>query len=379
MDFSLTTEQALLQENLLAFLDREYGVDKRKAMSGSAAAWDRTLWRRLGDELGVLGLAVPERAGGIGGGAVEVMVAMQCFGSALLVEPFVESSVQAAGLLQRAGGATADALLASLATGACVAVVAWNESADGSDPAQVSCTARIEDGSWRINGKKVGVVAAPWADRFIISARTADADGDSYGVSLFLVDANASGLQLTPYATIDGRWAADLQLDAVAAIGLLGAAGQAAPLLERMVDESIAAIAAEGLGIIRRMLDDTVEYTRQRRQFGQPLANFQVLQHRMVDMLLQCEMAESAVLRAALSMDASASERAAACSTAKVVIARACRFVGQNAVQLHGGMGMTEELRVGAYFKRATVIEREFGGADAHLSRLARHERDLAA
>jgi alkylation response protein AidB-like acyl-CoA dehydrogenase len=359
MDFSLTTEHTLLQENLLAFLDREYGVDQRK--------------------LGVLGLAVPARAGGIGGGAVEVMIAMQCFGSALLVEPFLECSVQAVGLLERTGGATADGLLASLATGTCVAVVAWNESADGSDPAQVSCSACVEDGTWRVNGQKIVVVAAPWADRFIVSARIADADGALNGVSLFLVDAHAQGLQLTSYATIDGRWAADLQLNAVAAIELLGEAGQAAPLLERMVDESIAAIAAEGLGVIRRMLDDTVEYTRQRRQFGQPLAQFQVLQHRMVDMLLHCEMAESAVLRATLSLDGHEAERAIACSTAKVAIARACRFVGQNAVQLHGGMGMTEELRVGAYFKRATVIERQFGGVDAHLSRLAQHERARAA
>ncbi|MES0875323.1 acyl-CoA dehydrogenase family protein [Sinimarinibacterium thermocellulolyticum] len=378
MDFSLTPEQTLLQQNLQAFLDREYGADVRSATSRSGAAWDRMFWRRLAVELGLLGLVVPENAGGIGGGAVEVMLVMQAFGSTLVVEPFLESAVQATGLLRRIGGTTVDALLASMARGERVVVVAWNESADGSDPALVSCAAHLEDGIWRLTGHKIGVAAAPWADWFVVSARTSGGDRDFQGISLFLIDARAPGLQRKSYATIDGRWSSDLYLEGAAA-ELLGVAGQAAPLLAQMFDEAIAALAAEGLGIIWRMLDETVEYTRQRRQFGQALANFQALQHRMVDMLLQCEMAQCAVLRATLSLAASEAERAHACSAAKVAIARACRFVGQNAVQLHGAIGMTNELPLGAYFKRATVIERELGGVDAHLVRLARHEQAQAA
>jgi len=374
MDFRPSTEQALLRGSLQAFLHDRYGFEARRKAVQSEPGWRPQLWTRLATELGLLGAALPEEFGGSGGSAVETMIIMEEFGSALVVEPYLETCVQAAGLLRRAGGAVAEQALAETVAGRRVLAVAWGEPGSRNDPACVGTRAEFRGGRWKLQGHKCVVSAAPWADQMIVTARTGDAPDT---VSLFLLDSPSPGLHLRAYPTIDGRRAADVHLKEVElpAERLLGTEGGALPSVRRMIDESIAAVAAEGVGVMRRLLADTVEYTRQRRQFGQAIASFQVVQHRLVDMLLHREMAESASLLATLSLDGSPRERGMAAAGAKVTVAQACRYIGQNAVQLHGGMGMTEELPLGSYFKRATAIEHEFGSVDQQLARHARLER----
>jgi len=374
MDFALTTEQALLRSSLQSFLRSRYGFEARRAATQSDAGWRRELWTALAQDLGLLGAALPESVGGAGGGAVDTMIVMEEFGAALVVEPYLETCVLAAGLLRRAGGVLAEQALSEIVQGERVFALAWSEPGSRHDPARIATRAELRQGRWLLSGHKAVVTAAPWADRLLVTAKT---EG---GVSLFLVDAAASGLRLQAYPTFDGRRAADIHFDGLElpVESLLGAEGGALPSLEQAIDEAIAAVAAESIGVMRRLLADTLEYTRQRRQFGQAIASFQAVQHRLVDMLLQREMAESASLLATLSLDAPAAERGRATAAAKVTVAQACRYIGQNAVQLHGGMGMTEELPLGSYFKRATAIESEFGGVDYQLARHARLERAAA-
>lgn len=384
MNFDFTEEQTLLRSTLQAFLRDHYAFDARRAAIESEAGWRRDVWRALADDLGLLSVTLPERAGGFGGGAVETMIVMEELGSALFIEPFLETCVMAAGVLTRVGGSAADALLADIAAGEAVVACAWLES--GADhrfggnsyrPSTVATQARRNaSGGWRLDGRKTVVMAAPWASKLLVSARTSGAAGDTAGISLFVVDKAALGVSTTDYATIDGRRASDIVFEKVElpADALLGHDGEALPILEQISDEAIAAICAEAVGVLKKMHADTVDYMQQRRQFGRPLASFQALQHRMVDMYLQLEMATSSMYLAALSMADVAPERARAASAAKVTVAKACRFIGQNAVQLHGAMGMTDELPLSHYFKRATTLEHEFGCVDFHLARHASFE-----
>lgn len=375
MDFALDQEQTMLRDNLQSLLRQQYGFSFRQAALHSPSGWRADLWQRFA-ELGLLGAAIPERAGGLGGGAAETMIIMQELGVALVLEPYLETCVIAGGLLERAGGPYADEALRSIVQGQSVIAPAWAEVTTHYGFEHVATRAERKVDTWMLNGRKCMVVAAPWADRLLVSARTEGADDDRAGISLFLVDRNAAGVTLIEYPTMDGRRAADVIFDEVRVRhdALIGEAGAALPSLERAGDEAIAAISAEAVGILKRMLADTLDYAKQRKQFGQTIASFQVLQHRMVDMHLQIEMAESASYRATLSLDAEPRERMLAASAAKVTIAEACRFVSQNAVQLHGGVGMTEELALGSYFKRAMMIVNEFGGINHHLARHARLE-----
>ena len=375
MNFDFTEEQTLLRDALQSFLRDHYTFDARRRAVLSDTGWRREIWQMLGRDLGVLGVAVPERAGGFGGGAVETMIVMEELGSALFVEPFLETCVMAGGALARLGGQVADAALASIAAGEAVFACGWEEADTGGAFARINTRARRNaQGGWRLDGAKQLVMAAPWATQLLIAARTAGARDDEAGLSLFVVDKHAAGITSRDYATIDGRWASDLVFEGVelGADALLGEEGGALAVLEASRDAAIAALCAEGVGVLRKLHGDTLDYTRERKQFGQPIARFQALQHRMVDMYLQVELASSAMYLAALSLDKSVAERQRATSAAKVTVAKACRFVGQNAVQLHGAMGMTDELALGHYFKRATVIESEFGSVDHHLARHAR-------
>ncbi|WP_322095052.1 acyl-CoA dehydrogenase family protein [Paraburkholderia bannensis] len=375
MDFEFTQEQTLLRDALQSYLRDHYTFEARRRAVLSDAGWRREVWQTLGRDLGVLGVAVPERAGGFGGGAVETMIVMEELGAVLFVEPFLETCVMAAGALARIGGEVADEALARIATGDAVFACGWEEAATGASLARIETRARRHaQGGWRLDGAKQVVMAAPWATQLLVAARTSGARGDDAGISLFLVDKHGRGVATRDYATIDGRWASDLVFDGVdvSAHALLGEEGGALALLEAVRDATIAAVCAEGVGVLKKLLGDTVDYTRERKQFGQPIARFQALQHRMVDMYLQVELAQSAMYLAALSLDEPAAQRQRATSAAKVSVSKACRFVGQNAVQLHGAMGMTDELALGHYFKRATVIESAFGGVDHHLARHAR-------
>ena len=377
MNFELTDEQKLLRSTLQAFLRDHYHFDARRSAVMSEAGWRRDVWDALAHDLGLLGLAAPERVGGFGGGAVEIMIAMEELGSVLFVEPFLETCVIAAALLSRLNHPVADDVLARIASGKSIVACAWVEAASGNVLAKIASTAqRRSGGGWRLDGRKAVVMAAPWASELLVAARTSGLPGDAHGISLFLVDKHAAGVSTFDYPTIDGRRASDVLFENVElpSEALLVAEGEAVLILDESNDGAIAAICAEAVGVLKKMHEDTVAYTQQRRQFGQAVASFQALQHRMVDMHLQIEMATSAMYLATLSLEADAAQRGRATSAAKVTIATACRFVGQNAVQLHGAMGMTDELALGHYFKRATMLEGEFGAADFHLARHARLE-----
>jgi alkylation response protein AidB-like acyl-CoA dehydrogenase len=374
MDFSFSTEQQLLRSSLQSFLADRYTFETRRMLSNSAPGWSPEIWRVFADELGILAMALPERLGGIGRDAVNTLVVMEELGRALVIEPYLETIVLCGGLLQRSGGDTADRLLAQIACGEQILAFAWAEPGMRFAPSRVAVSATRTDAGWTLGGVKSVVSGAPWASGFLVSARTAGSHEERQGVSLFWVDKSIAGVELREYPTVDGRRAADITFNNVklSAEALIGDQGEAAAIIEQVMDEGIAALCAEALGVIGRLHQDTLDYTRQRRQFGQAISSFQVLQHRMVDMYLEYEMARSATYLATMKLDKSAAERALAVSAAKVTVGNACKMVGQSAVQLHGGMGMTDDLALGHYFKRATVIESEFGGVDYHLARFAR-------
>ncbi|MBF6350392.1 acyl-CoA dehydrogenase family protein [Nocardia flavorosea] len=374
MDFTFTDEQQMLRDAVAGFLAARYDLEKSRSAVKTGAGWQPEIWRGLA-ELDVLGLTLPEETGGSGGGPVESMIIAEELGRALVVEPYVDTVVVGGGLLRRSGGEPAQELLRQIAQGAARVAFAALEPGSGEVRHDVSVTARRDGEGWVLDGAKIVVTGAPIATHLIISARTAGERRDQDGISLFLVEFDGSappaGVEVHRYRTIDDRVAADLTFTdfRLPADALLGAQGQAWPVIDATVDDAIAAVASEAVGLMRKVLDDTVEYTKQRQQFGVPISSFQALQHRMVDMLIELEQSIAAAYLAAYALDAEPAERARAISAAKVTIGRATRFIGQNSVQLHGAMGMTEELAIGHYFKRLTAIEYEFGNSSDHLAR----------
>jgi len=373
MDFSFSEEQVLLRDSLRKFLDAEYGFEARRASVASAAGWRREIWSAMARDLGLFSVALPAEAGGHGGGAVEHMIIMEELGRALVVEPYLETVVIGVEVLSRAQGEAAARRLREAVAGECVLAFAWAEPGMRYAVADIAATAQRDGRGWRLDGRKSMVTAAPWADALIVVARTRGSAGDPEGLSLFLADKDSAGLTTHDYPTIDGRRASDVIFDGVRLPGdaLLSEEGAASALIEEVIDRAIAALCGEAVGVARRLLADTIAYTNQRWQFGQPLSGFQALQHRMVDMFIQTERAVSASYLATLRLGSGAAERARAVSAAKVTVGQACHFVGANAVQLHGGMGMTDELPIGHYFKRALMIETEFGDVDHHRRRHA--------
>lgn len=373
MDFSLTEEQQLLRDSLADWLAHRYDLTRSREVSASGAGWQPEVWRAFADDLGILGATLPEEVGGSGGGPVEAMLISEQLGRALVTEPYVDTVVLGGGVLRRLPGTAA--VLEAIVGGSARIAPALLEASSGHAASSVATTARRVGEDWVVSGAKTVVPGAPQATHLLLSARTAGEQRDTDGISLFLVplDADVPGLQVRPFRTVDDRWAADLELDGVRlpADALLGEEGRGWDALAPALDEAIAAVAAEAVGCMRTVLADTVQYAKQRRQFGQPIGSFQVLQHRMVDMHIEIEQAVSAVHLVTLRLTAEPAERARAASAAKVTVARAARFVGQSAVQLHGGMGMTQELAIGSYFKRLTAIEYEYGTADMHLRRYA--------
>ncbi|WP_280397320.1 acyl-CoA dehydrogenase family protein [Nocardia carnea] len=374
MDFTFTDEQQMLRDAVAGFLAARYDLEKSRSAVKTGPGWQPEIWRGLA-ELDVLGLTLPEEAGGSGGGPVESMIIAEELGRALVVEPYVDTVVVGGGLLRRSGGEQAQALLATIAEGNARIAFAALEPGSGEVRHDVSVTARRDGDSWVLDGAKIVVTSAPVATHLIISARTAGERRDQDGISLFLVEFDAAappaGVEVHRYRTIDDRVAADLTFTdfRLPADALLGAEGRAWPIIDATVDDAIAAVASEAVGLMRKVLDDTVEYTRQRQQFGVPISSFQALQHRMVDMLIELEQSIAAAYLAAYALQAEPAERARAISAAKVTIGRATRLMGQESVQLHGAMGMTEELAIGHYFKRLTAIEYEFGNSSDHLAR----------
>ncbi|MEV5648804.1 acyl-CoA dehydrogenase family protein [Nocardia sp. NPDC052254] len=369
MDFEFTAEQQLLGDTVTEFLAARYDLESSRAAARVGAGWQPEIWRGFAEDVGILGAGLPESVGGFDGGAIETMIIAEALGSALVVEPYIDTAVLGGGLLRRAAGARAEELLRGIVSGSVLTAFAALEPDAGYNLHQVTTTARRDGDDWILDGAKTAVTSAPLATHLLVTARTATGTG----LSLFVVAADAAGLTQHTYRTIDDRRAADLILDGVRvpADALLGPEGAADDSLELAVDEAIAAICSEAVGAMRRVLADTVEYSKQRRQFGVPIGSFQVLQHRMVDMHLELEQAVAAAYLVTLKLDAEPPVRARAAAAAKATVARAAGFIGQHAVQLHGAMGMTEELAIGHFFKRLTAIRYEWGSADQHIARYA--------
>lgn len=362
MDFTFTDDQRQLRDAVQGYLQRNNGFSARTKTARSESGWSESLWRGLAEELGLLGLFVPGDLGGVSADPVTAMVVMEELGASLLVEPFLETAIVGAAALAASEGGEAE--LRAIARGDARFALAWAEPNTRFDRLPRATVARRDADGWRLDGSKSVVTAAPVATHLLVTA-LADAEP-----ALFLVEPGAAGVALQDFPTIDGRRAADVTFTQVR-LPISAPVLRGAGAIERLLDLATAMLGAEALGVLRRMLDDTIAFTRDRRQFGQPIASFQVIQHRLVDMYMRLELATSAVCRAVLSLDAAPAERMRAVSAMQVTVAEACRFVGQNAIQLHGGMGMTDEVAVTHYFRRATVIESEFGSADYHRRRFA--------
>ncbi len=381
MDFSFTEEQTLLRDTVAAYLGDHYDFDTRRAAVKSASGWRPEVWKAFAEELGILGASFAENVGGLGGGATETMIIMEEFGKALVVEPFLGTVVIGGGFMKHGAPTHAADMIGKIIGGEATIAFAYAEPQGRYNLANLATTARKDGAGWVLNGHKAVVIGAPWASHLIVTARTGGAQSEAGGVSIFLVEKSAPGVVTRDYPTVDGQRASEVYFEnvAVGADALIGPEGAALPLVEQVVDEAIAAICAEACGVMRKAHENTLDYTKQRKQFGVPIASFQVLQHRMVDMFIQLEQSISMTYMATIKVTEPAAERSKAVSAAKVQVGRACRFIGQNAIQLHGGMGMTDEMAVGHYFKRATIIEGAFGSVDHHLHRYETLSFDAAA
>jgi alkylation response protein AidB-like acyl-CoA dehydrogenase len=374
LNFEFSDEQRQLHDAVERYLGEQYSFERFRSIKESAAGWDRSVWQALAD-LGVLAITVPAAQGGLGFGPLETLAMMGDCGRSLLLEPVLSSAVIATAVLSPfADESRVAELLAGMAGGEEIAVLAHFESGARFESQWVTTRAQPSGEGYRLDGHKGVVMHAGAADTLLVSARTAGEAGDAQGVSLFLVPRVTPGVVLDVYPTVDGQRAADVYLNGVElpAGSRLGAAGGALAGVEAALDIGLAALCADAVGVMQAMLDATVDYVRVRQQFGQPIGRFQALQHRIADMLIHVEQARSMSYLAALRCTAAdIGERRKALSAAKAVIGQAARFVGQQSVQLHGGMGMTEELKISHWFKRLTAAQIMFGDSDAHLQRYA--------
>jgi pimeloyl-CoA dehydrogenase small subunit len=371
MDFEFTEEQRLLRESLDRLLGDSYEFAQRKAYLVEPDGFSRAMWAQYA-ELGLLGLPFAEEHGGFGGNAVDVMIVMEAFGRVLALEPYLATVVMAGTAVSHAGSAAQkEALIPQIADGSLRLAVAHGERQARYDLNDVVTTAKKAGSGWRLDGAKSVVVHGDSADRLIVSARVSGDRHDRDGIGLFLVDPQASGVARRAYPMRDGTHAADIALSGVEAEAL-GEPGQGLATVERVVEAAIAATSAEAVGAMETMLNMTVEYLKTRVQFGRPIGDNQALQHRATEMMIAMEQGRSlAMLAAVMIDDENAAQRDHDLSTAKVGVGQAARFVSQNAVQLHGGIGMTDEYAVGHYFRRCMVIEHSFGDTGYHLARLA--------
>jgi alkylation response protein AidB-like acyl-CoA dehydrogenase len=369
MNFEYTDEQQQLADSIRKFLANEYGFEQRKAIVDSTTGISDAAWSTFA-EMGLTAIALPEADGGFGGGAVDLMAVMEACGEALVVEPLLDNVGLAGRLVAKAGSAAQKAaLLPGLIDGSLKLAFAGYEPGSRYDLMPAATVAEKSGEGWVLSGEKCVVVGAASAAKLIVSARSGQ------GASLFIVDPQAAGVSLNPSRTVDGLRVADVRLARVqvGADALLGPAGSALPFIEEAVDFATALLCADAIGAMKSAIDATLEYTKTRKQFGVAIASFQVLQHRMVEMYICAEQARSMAIRAASAVDSGgdAAARSRAVSAAKVKIADAARQVSQESVQLHGGMGMSEELKVSHTFRRLTMIAQRFGDADHHLERYA--------
>ncbi len=372
MDFTLSDEQTLLEESVARFIQNDYPFDQRQKLARSELGFDPDHWR-LFAELGWLGVPFTEADGGFGGGAVEAMLLAENFGKGLLLEPYLATVVLAGGALKLGGSAAQkNRYLKGIIDGSLQGALAFAEPQARFNLANVATTAEASGDGFVLNGHKAVVLNGPAADFLIVSARTHGAARDRDGVSLFVVDTDQDGVERRSYPTVDNSRAAEITFKdlTLGADALVGEQNGGAALLEQVIDEATLAVGAEAVGCMEVLYKDTVEYCKNRVQFGQPIGKFQVLQHRMVDMFMEHEQSKSLMYMAAMRMDEGYGPQAQkAVSAFKVQVGQSGRFVGQSAVQLHGGMGMTDELNIGHYFKRLTVIDTLFGNTEHHLDR----------
>jgi len=375
MDFDLSEEQRLLKESLDRLIGDRYAFEQRRSYAQSPEGWSRALWAQYA-ELGLLGLPFAEQYGGSAGGPVETMIAMEAFGRALALEPFFATVVLGGGFL-RNGGSTEQCaeLIPKIADGSLTLAFAQTERHSRYDLADISTAAARDGAAWVLDGEKGVVLHGDTADKLIVTARVGGGRRERDGIGVFIADAKAPGVSRRGYPTQDGLRAAEITLAGVR-VGpeaVVGEPGAALPLVERVVDEAIAALCAEAVGAMASMHELTLDYLKTRRQFGREIGSFQILQHRAVDILIALEQARSmAMFATMMAAEEDAQERRNALAAAKVQIGRSARLIGQQAVQLHGGIGMTMEYKVGHYFKRTTMIDTMFGDADFHLRQLAR-------
>lgn len=362
MDFNLSETQGMLRDTLRRYLADKYDHDSRMKVVHSDAGWSQATWKAFAEELGILAAPFSEDLGGLGGTAVDNMIVMEELGGKLVIEPYLSTVVIGGGFARETGNAD---LVGKIIAGEVTTALAAYEPKGRFDLGHVQTSAKPDGEGFVLNGDKAVVRDAPFASHLFVTARTPG------GLSLFLVDASTSGIVRRDYPTVDGSRASEIHFDGVrvASSALVGAEGQALPLVEKIIDEATAAVCAEAVGVMRQLHAQTLDYAKQRKQFGRPISDFQVIQHRLVDMFLEVEQAASMTLMATLKLDLPDAERKAAVSAAKARIGKGLKAVGQDAIQIHGGMGMTLELAVGHYFKRATMIESQFGSVDHHLAR----------
>lgn len=373
MDFGFSEEQQLLRDSFARYVEREYSFEKRRAIQRSAEGFSREVWSGFA-EMGLLGLTTPEQYGGYGGTPIDTLVVMQVIGNGLVVEPYLASVVLGAGLMARAGSAAQrELILPAAARGELLLTLAHAEPESRYELTSVATSARRQGQDFVLQGHKAVVPWGAQADKLIVSARTAGGPRDTQGISLFVIDRGMKGVSARDYRTIDGLRAAEVKLEnvLVGADAVLGPPDAALPLLEAAADIGVAALCAEGVGVMETLNAQTLDYIKTRQQFGQPIGRFQVLQHCAVDMFIHLEQSKSMALLAAVRADsADTATRRHAVSAAKAHIGRSGRAVTQMAVQLHGGMGVTDELPASHYVKRLTMIDFHLGDTDFHVERL---------
>ena len=371
MNFSYTEEQQLLRDSVARFIQKDYSFDIRKAILKSPEGWSRKTWSQLA-EMGLLGLPIPADYGGFGGSLVDTMVAMQAIGNGLVVEPYLATCVLGAAALVAAGTeAQKTDLLPQIVEGKLTLALAHSEPAGRYTTYFVTTRAVAAGGGFTLNGAKAVVTHGGQADKLIVSARLSGGESDPDGIALFVVDRSAPGVTFRDYRTIDGQRAAEIKFAEVkVAAGARLDAADAAAALDAVIDRGAAALCAEAVGVMETLGTLTLDYIKTRQQFGQPIGRFQVLQHRAVDMFIHLEQSRSMAILAAMKVDeGDVRERVKAVAAAKVLIGRSGRATAQSAIQLHGGMGMTDELPASHYAKRLTMIDFQLGDSEHHLDR----------
>ena len=370
MNFDLSQEQQLLKDSVERFVSDNYDLDTRQTLSKNDAGFSDTYWQTMA-ELGWLGVTVPEAQGGFGGNQADTMVLMEAFGQGLVLEPFFASAVLGTRAVVSGGNADLQSrLLPDVVSGSCRLGLAYAEEQSRFDLEDVITRATAQDSGFVITGHKSMVQHGGSADQLVVSTRTSGGQRDENGITLFLVDTKAEGVTVDSFPTVDGQQASEVTFENVFvhADNMLGELDRGFTLLQDIAIDGILALAAEAVGAMEILYKDTVAYTQEREQFDHSLADFQVLQHRMVDMFMEYEQCKSMLYRATLEVVQNGREAMRTVHALKYMVGKVGTFIGENAVQLHGGMGVTEELRIGHYFKRLLVIDAQFGNSDHHLS-----------